>query len=103
VAYKPIEWHIKSVMELIRDIRRDKQNEVAEWLLAYNWSKEHQYPHPALEAFIGDVRDKGFGLELKGWDLIAERIRIGWEWPSEGVSLEALINPENGIALFRWR
>ena len=90
-------------MELVRDTRRDKQNEVAEWLLAYQWGKEHQYPHSGLEGFVGDIREKGFGLELKGWDLIAERIRIGWEWAEEGVSLEVLINPENGIALFRWR
>jgi hypothetical protein len=90
-------------MELVRDIRRDKQNEIGEWLLAYNWSEGHRYPHPALEAFIEDIRARGFGLELKGWDTIAERIRIGWEWSEEGVSLEALIHPETGVALFRWR
>ena len=90
-------------MELVRDIRVDKQSEIAEWLLNYKWGKEHQYPHTALDGFVEDIKSKGFGLEFKGVDTIAERIRIGWEWPSEGVSLEALINPENGVALFRWR
>ncbi len=90
-------------MELQRDSRLNKQNEIAEWLLAYKWSEGERYPHTALDEFIGKVTGAGFGLEFKGADTIAERIRIGWEWPDEGVSLEALINPENGIALFRWR
>ena len=90
-------------MELQNDNRLNKQNQIAEWLLGYEWSEGERYPHNGLAEFIERVKGAGFGLEFKGADTIAERIRIGWEWPGEGVSLEALINPENGITLFRWR
>jgi hypothetical protein len=66
----------KLTMELQRDNRLDKQNQIAEWLLGYEWSEGEQYPHNGLAEFIERVKGAGFGLEFKGADTIAEWIRM---------------------------